>query len=214
MPPLAREGSPGPLRVKKWALAGFQAFWAVPGRRPVFRGNTPGGGGVLLAARRGPAAPMTQRHPTDTTAGETARVASDLTPGEDGVAAWFQGLPRPEAPAALRRQILERSAAARVSAAEGAIREGAGAGRLLRMFPLGAWGVATAALVLVALGAAVAVEVLDPVTPAPTPHARQAVSPASSLVLVEDPTMALFHDLATFDEVGRAPGELIADWQR
>ena len=123
----------------------------------------------------------------------------DLTPQEMGVSAWFDTLERRDAPAALRARVLDGPKPQ---------------GKLLRMFPMGAWGVATAALVLVALGAAVSVELLDPVEPTQAPTAQRPAQPARSMTLVEDPTMALFHDLATFEDVGKKPDSIIADWQR
>ena len=133
---------------------------------------------------------------------------SDLESTEASVALWFKSLERRTPDASLRESVLTGEPGVR----QPGVRQPAG--RLLRMFPLGAWGVATAALLLVALGAGLAVETFDPVSPAPAPSAERAGRPAKSMVIVEDPTMALFHDLATFDEVGRDQDELIADWQR
>jgi hypothetical protein len=142
-----------------------------------------------------------------------SKQAPDLALDERAVAGWFAAVGRPDAPAALRARVLAPPSVPT-------------AGRLLhlpslvlgralgRRGPLGRWGMATAALVLVALGAALAIETLDPVQPGPDPATRIQGRSGRSLVIVEDPTMALFHDLATFDEVGRASDELIADWQR
>lgn len=127
-----------------------------------------------------------------------AGAAPDLTQAEHGVAAWFGRLERVEAPEGLRTRVL---AAATVPA-----------GRLLR-FPMGRWGVASAALLLLALGAAITIEMTDPVMPVRSdPHVAKRA--AADLKIAEDDTLALYHGVETFDEVGLAPGELIADWGR
>jgi hypothetical protein len=127
--------------------------------------------------------------------------AADLAPEEEGVAAWFRALERVDPPASLRHRVLAASA-----------RRPSRSGTLLRAFPLGAWGLATAATLLLAVGAIVAVELTTPAPELPGP--RRAAGPAVSLIVESDPTLALFHGLETFDEVGLAPGELIADWGR
>ena len=143
--------------------------------------------------------------------------ASDLAEGELGVAAWFDHLARVDAPEGLRSRILAASAASVPPA-----------GRLLRLplgrVPFGAWGLASAALLLLALGAAVAVELFDPVqAPAAPVDARAEARAAADRALAQrirnpaaqqDDNLALYHGVETFDEVGLAPGELIADWGR
>ena len=97
-------------------------------------------------------------------------------------------------------------------------RGAAPAGRRLRLshgtrqFPLGGWGLASAAVLLVALGLGTFVELTDPVAAA----APQAAAGAgvSELTIVEDGRMALFHAVETFDDVGLSPGRPIADWGR
>ncbi|MDF1701281.1 MAG: hypothetical protein P1V36_09010 [Planctomycetota bacterium] len=130
------------------------------------------------------------------------RVPCDLEPQEAEVGAWFARLDRVDAPEGLRHRVL----------AEGASAPTPPAGRLLR-FPLGAWGLASAALLLLALGAAIAVELSDPVPAAPV-DSHAAARAAADLAISEDDTLALYHGVETFDEVGMAPGELIADWGR
>jgi len=79
---------------------------------------------------------------------------------------------------------------------------------------MGGWGLATAALLLLALGAVAWVEATDTTSGLPGQDAPSAMQPIDALVIVEDPTMPLFHELETFDEVGLGPDELIADWSR
>ena len=145
-----------------------------------------------------------------------ARRASDLDVSEASVAAWFAVLERPEAPAALRAAVLTSTPG------KGPARRPAG--RLVRMFspsvlsparfPLGGWGLATAALLLLTFGAVAWVEATDTLPGLPDQDAPSATQPVDALVIVEDPTMPLFHDLETFDEVGLGPDEMIADWSR
>lgn len=149
-----------------------------------------------------------------------SRRAPDLDASEASVAAWFSALDRPEAPAALRAAVL----ASVPGADSGGVPARRPVGRLVRMFspsvfsparfPLGGWGLATAALLLVAFGAVAWVEATDTMPGVPGQDGPSATQPVDSLVIVEDPTMPLFHDLETFDEVGLAPDELIADWSR
>ncbi len=129
--------------------------------------------------------------------------AHDLGAEEAGVAQWFAQLERVEAPAGLRMRILEAHAA-------GAHKQPAG--RLLRV-PFGGWGLASAALLLLALGAAAVLELSDPVAPVP-PAGAKAARAADDLLISEDATLALFHGVEMFDEVGMAPGDVIADWGR
>lgn len=147
-------------------------------------------------------------HDAESTAG--GRKAADLTEDELGVAAWFEHLARVDAPEGLKARILGGRAVERATPAK--------AGRVLA-FPLGRWGVASAALLLLALGAAVAVELIDPVDPAqPAVDAHAAAQARADEALKqtihEDENLALYHGVETFDEVGLAPGELIADWGR
>ena len=132
--------------------------------------------------------------------------APDLTASEADLAVWFSGLERLEAPGYLRTRIV-----ASVEAGQEADR--APAGRLVRMFPLGAWGLATAALLLLAIGTVATVE-LGTDLAEPAAVGTRTAGPGAPLVIVEDPTLAIFHEIETFDEVGLAPDELIADWQR
>jgi hypothetical protein len=128
------------------------------------------------------------------------RSALDIEDGERDVAAWFAWLERAPAPRGLR---------ALLATAPHAAARAAWTGR----FPLGAWGLASAALLLLALGVGTTIELAMP--PSPRPGTAAASTDAMTrVVIVEDPTMALFHDVETFDEVGLAPGELIADWGR
>ncbi len=132
-----------------------------------------------------------------------ARRPSDLEPHEMGVAAWFEKLERPDAPLGVLSSIRSRTAPNRLEASRGG---------LLRLIPLGAWGVASAALLFLALGAAAYVELSDPVaTPAPI---SAAASSMEDLTIVDDSRMTLFHEVETFDDVGLAHGHLIADWGR
>jgi len=86
---------------------------------------------------------------------------------------------------------------------------------LVQHWPLGAWGLASAALVLVALGAAIWVEMSDGAVRSPAaPTVATGTGASPSIRIVEDPSMALFHDVETFDEVGLLRGEVIADWGR
>ncbi len=128
---------------------------------------------------------------------------SDISDAEADVSAWFGHLERVEAPAGLRRRVLDAGASEAAPA---------GAGKLLR-FPLGAWGIASAALVLLALGAAFTVELLDPVA-APVPAAAERPADGGLLPVREDESLALYHGVEVFDEVGLAPGDVIADWSR
>ena len=145
------------------------------------------------------------------------RIPSDLQAEEHGVATWCRTFARPDAPPALRRAVLADAALS-----EPALSEPAPAGRLLSMFPLGGWGLASAALLLVALGTATLVELRDGGRQAGSPLDGLAASDGSALHeaspqavrIVEDPSMALFHDVETFDEVGLVRGEVIADWGR
>ena len=83
------------------------------------------------------------------------------------------------------------------------------------MFPLGGWGVASAAVLLLALGIATAVELgTDSPVLSDTSHAASDLIASDSMVVTDDPTLAQFHELEVFDQVGLAPGELIADWSR
>ena len=134
--------------------------------------------------------------------------APDLQGSEEGVAAWFGQLERVEAPEGLRSRVLACAASDAGSAP---------AGRLLRFplgrFPMGKWGVASAAVLLLALGAAIAIELGNPI-PEPGMDAHAAAQAAIDLRISEDDSLALYHGVETFDEVGMAPGELIADWGR
>lgn len=130
-----------------------------------------------------------------------ARRPSDLEPHEMGVAAWFEKLERPDAPLGVLSSI--RS---------GMVRPEATRGGVLRLIPLGAWGLASAALLFVALGTAAYVELSDPVS-APAPISATASS-MEDLTIVDDSRMTLFHEVETFDDVGLAHGHLIADWGR
>lgn len=121
----------------------------------------------------------------------------DLQPFEEGVAGSFDALERHDAPPAVRRAL---TAARPIPA-----------GHLLRV-PLGAWGLASAALLLLALGGAIYVELSDPIGAAAS--GGTATTGVEDLTIVEDSRMALFHDVETFDDVGLAPGRLIADWGR
>lgn len=138
------------------------------------------------------------------------RQARDLAIGERGVAAWVHSLERHDAPAELRAQILEGGHDLEEAGA------GRPAGRLLQLFPLGGWGLASAALLLFALGTATWVEISDAqaVPPASAQGGAVAADAAAPVSIIEDPSMALFHDVEIFDEVGLARGELIADWGR
>lgn len=128
------------------------------------------------------------------------RRAPDLDPSEEAVAARFAALTRHQAPTAVRSALhAQRESAARRP------------GHLLR-FPLGAWGVASAALLLLALGGAAYVEISNPVTiSAPLTSSDDGVA---DLTIVEDGRLAMFHAVETFDDVGLPPGRLIADWGR
>lgn len=138
------------------------------------------------------------------------RAPHDLTGEEQAVAAWFARLERAEAPAGLRSRILAAARASTETVPSEASRPGRG--RLLA-FPFGRWGVASAAALLLALGAAVAVELSDPGVPSRMdPH--DAARAAADLAISEDESLALYHGVEMFDEVGLAPGELIADWGR
>jgi len=132
-----------------------------------------------------------------------SRRARDLEPFEEALAERFTGLVRHPAPPALRRAVFDGVGAACESgtAARG--------GWLLRHVPLGAWGLASAALLLLALGTAVFVEWNAPI---PT-HGSNDAS-IRNLTIVEDSRLALFHAVETFDDVGLARGHVIADWGR
>lgn len=152
------------------------------------------------------------QHSSEQTSGRDShgRAPSDLRSDEAGVAGWFRLLKRHETPVGVRREALAAEAFGGATAA------GRPSGRLLQLFPLGGWGLATAALLLLALGTATAVELSD------GPQAAPTVAPSSGLVetagahvqIVEDPSMALFHDVETFDDLGLARGEVIAEWGR
>jgi hypothetical protein len=137
--------------------------------------------------------------------------ATDADPGEAGLAGWFRHLPRVDAPTGLRDRVLG-------AVGPTAPARGRGDLRLLspRAWPFGAWGMASAALLLLSLGAAVVVELSAPLpAPAAAPVAPAAAPGRSAhLRVTEDSTLTLFHDVETFDEVGLAPGDLIADWGR
>ena len=136
-------------------------------------------------------------HEADTSRHKTP-VAPDLQGDEADLAAWFSHLARVDAPEGLRARVLAAKPAP--------------AGRLLH-FPLGAWGLASAAVLLLALGAAVFIELTEPVAE-PGMHPQDAARAAADLAISEDDTLALYHGVEVFDEVGMAPGELIADWGR
>ena len=124
------------------------------------------------------------------------RRAPDLGEFEEALASRFGELARHAAPSAVRQALV--------------CNRPVRGPRVLRFVPLGAWGLASAALVLLALGAAVFIEVS-------TPMARDAsavFSPIGHLTIVEDSRLALFHKVETFDDVGLAPGRVLADWGR
>ena len=115
---------------------------------------------------------------------------------------WFAHLERHDAPVALRGRVL---AAARGQAPL----------TLLQRVPLGAWGLASAALLLLALGTAVGIELATPALPgAPALAAPGNRDVAGQVRIREDATLTLFHDVESFDDVGLAAGELLADWGR
>jgi len=80
--------------------------------------------------------------------------------------------------------------------------------------PLGAWGAASAALLLLALGIATAIELSHPVVVRGPANRPAASAEMDAMTIVDDSRLALFHDVETFDDVGMAPGRLIADWGR
>ncbi|MDA1193654.1 MAG: hypothetical protein O2894_00560 [Planctomycetota bacterium] len=80
--------------------------------------------------------------------------------------------------------------------------------------PFGAWGLASAAALLLALGAAVTLELTETPGSASAPISADLRPLAGDYSITEDATLALYHGVETFDEVGLAPGELIADWGR
>ncbi len=131
-------------------------------------------------------------------AGEPSK---DLEPHELGLARRFEALTRHDAPGAVRDALRAEPS-----------REAAQRGRVLRLVPLGGWGLASAALLLLAIGAAAFVELTDPITPATQVAAGE--GEVQDLTIVEDARLALFHAVETFDDVGLAPGSLIADWGR
>ena len=130
----------------------------------------------------------------------------DLASEEQAVSDWFQNLDRSDAPSALRAAVLESRPAAHP-------RRRKPAGRLLQMVPFGGWGIASAALVLAALGAAVTVELTTPVEP-PVLTYEAAGNLGESLIVRTDPAMSLYHGLEIFDGVGLPQGEVIAGWGR
>ncbi len=129
-----------------------------------------------------------------------SRRAPDLEPDEQGVADWFQSLDRHDAPSGMRARVLEPRSQP--------------AGRLLRMVPFGAWGIASAALVLVAVGAAVTVELTNPVTAPVHAYETGTTLERDSLIVRTDPAMGDYHKFEIFDEVGLPTGEVIAGWGR
>lgn len=133
------------------------------------------------------------------------RTPRDLDPAEQVVADWFSTLDRNDAPDGLRRAV--------VAGAGG--KAARPAGRLLRMVPFGAWGIASAALVLLAVGAAVTVELATPAA-APAGYEGTTWVERHSPIVRNDPAMSLFHGrYEIFDEIGLPQGEVIAaGWGR
>lgn len=115
---------------------------------------------------------------------------------------WFASLPREEAPAHLRRQVLD---AARASWDR---RPSFAPHRFTRLFMHPRRLAAVAAALLVALGATW--WVLD------TRAADRSRDARTTPIVVEDPNLGLFHGIETFDQVGVLAdgGGLIADWGR
>jgi hypothetical protein len=138
---------------------------------------------------------------------EEAPRARDLEPSEEAVAARFAGLTRHDAPYAVRDAVREAVQMARAGGRLQSSPLGA------RQFPLGGWGLASAAVLLVALGLGTFIELTDPAATAPLPQAADGAG-VSNLTIVEDARMALFHAVETFDDVGLSPGRPIADWGR
>jgi len=105
------------------------------------------------------------------------RRAVDLETSESAVAAAFGALPRPDAPEAVW-QTIER-AVGRQAVGGIARAERRPAWSPFRHVPFGRWGVASAALLLFALGVATAVELSHPVVLTP-PTTRSAGAGAST----------------------------------
>lgn len=143
--------------------------------------------------------------------GEAPR-ARDLEPFEEAVAARFAKLTRHDAPPVVHEGVHEAVRMAARSRGAAPARRRLQLSVVARQFPLGGWGLASAAVLLVALGLGTFVELTDPVA-APAPQAA-AGGGVSNLTIVEDGRMALFHAVETFDDVGLSPGRPIADWGR
>jgi hypothetical protein len=122
--------------------------------------------------------------------------ANDLTPHEAPLAEWFRRLPYEAPPEAVARGLWRRFERG----------ETAGSGRAL--FPQPRLRLAAAAALLLAVGVAVVLYASGTFAPAR----------AEKVLVVEDPSLGLYHDLETFDRLGAleagGAGALIADWGR
>lgn len=130
-----------------------------------------------------------------------ARVPADLGAEEREMAAWFSHLPRVSAGEGLRDRVLtevKTPSLTLVSDPRSRLEWG--------------WVMAAAAALLVAIGT-LAIAGGDPaetVAPAELPAAPVAKQTDADLWVMDDPNLALFHDLETFDGLGVASGDVLA----
>lgn len=138
---------------------------------------------------------------------------SDLEDHEQGLMTWFSALGRHDAPSELRRAILARPPEVKTGETVGprAWRQWLARGPAI----LGrARGFTVAAALVLAVGSGLwiwqgaGLLARRPALEGEAPSAR------GRAVLVEDPSLSLYHGMETFDRVGIEPGDLIADWSR
>lgn len=146
----------------------------------------------------------TDDHPTSADGGASAprfhghaRIPADLEPGEREMAGWFAELARVEADAELESRVVE---AALAGTPLTVVRGGA----------IATW--AAAALLLVGLGLAFVLSGAPVSDGASGPQAaREAkTGDAKSVWVMDDPDLVLYHDLETFDGLGRDSTDLLA----
>ncbi len=129
-----------------------------------------------------------------------SRVPADLEPGERALAGWFSHLERPAASAGLEDRVL-----AALPSSEPAP-ERPESDDVRRLW---GWSTAAAAALLIAIGLVALMGGSDADTgPAVLPE-RTATAP-SKLWVMDDPNLALYHDLETFDSLGAQPGDVLA----
>ncbi|MDJ0973217.1 MAG: hypothetical protein QNJ98_01995 [Planctomycetota bacterium] len=137
-------------------------------------------------------------------------IPSDLEPEERGVANWFADLPRPDADPELMDRVRAALPEADPAPAAPSLAEPE---EVRRMW---GWWTAAAAILLLALG----VQALrgDEAAPLRQQAEPQAAAPIAltrpeaqrNLWVMEDPNLALFHDLETFDYLGLGPTDVLA----